>query len=110
MSLSPADRAGLVGEDGPHTRASMITLFKNLARNHHRVISEAECRLLLNPLSIPAVQRWISRWTSPGEVPDASLNTRGWSLDSREGQSGIVILGFVARLSALKAAENLTRR
>ena len=74
--------------------------------------SEAECRLLLSTCyqhQGPAAVRY-PRGQGPGELPDTSLNTVeiGRSLTRREGQSGIVILGFGSRVfAALKAAEKL---
>ena len=108
------DRAGLVGEDGP-THAGVYD-YAYLRTLPEIIIaapsSEAECRLLLSTCyqhQGPAAVRY-PRGQGPGEVPDASLNTVevGRSLTRREGQSGIVILGFGSRVfAALKAAEKL---
>ena len=108
------DRAGLVGEDGP-THAGVYD-YAYLRTLPEIIIaapsSEAECRLLLSTCyqhQGPAAVRY-PRGQGPGELPDASLNTVeiGHSLTRREGQSGIVILGFGSRVfAALKAAEKL---
>ena len=108
------DRAGLVGEDGP-THAGVYD-YAYLRTLPEIIIaapsSEAECRLLLSTCyqhQGPAAVRY-PRGQGPGELPDASLNTVeiGRSLTRREGQSGIVILGFGSRVfAALKAAEKL---
>ena len=108
------DRAGLVGEDGPthagvYDYAYLRTLPEIIIATPS---SEAECRLLLSTCyqhQGPAAVRY-PRGQGPGELPDASLNTVevGRSLTRREGQSGIVILGFGSRVfAALKAAEKL---
>jgi len=108
------DRAGLVGEDGP-THAGVYD-YAYLRTLPEIIIaapsSEAECRLLLSTCyqhQGPAAVRY-PRGQGPGELPDTSLNTVeiGRSLTRREGQSGIVILGFGSRVfAALKAAEKL---
>ena len=108
------DRAGLVGEDGP-THAGVYD-YAYLRTLPDIIIaapsSEAECRLLLSTCyqhQGPAAVRY-PRGQGPGELPDASLNTVevGRSLTRRQGQSGIVILGFGSRVfAALKAAEKL---
>ena len=108
------DRAGLVGEDGP-THAGVYD-YAYLRTLPEIIIaapsSEAECRLLLSTCyqhQGPAAVRY-PRGQGPGELPDASLNTVeiGRSLTRREGQSGIVILGFGSRVfAALTAAEKL---
>ena len=108
------DRAGLVGEDGP-THAGVYD-YAYLRTLPEIIIaapsSEAECRLLLSTCyqhKGPAAVRY-PRGQGPGELPDTSLNTVeiGRSLTRREGQSGIVILGFGSRVfAALKAAEKL---
>ncbi len=108
------DRAGLVGEDGP-THAGVYD-YAYLRTLPEIIIaapsSEAECRLLLSTCyqhQGPAAVRY-PRGQGPGELPDASLNTVevARSLTRREGQSGIVILGFGSRVfAALKAAEKL---
>ena len=108
------DRAGLVGEDGP-THAGVYD-YAYLRTLPEIIIaapsSEAECRLLLSTCyqhQGPAAVRY-PRGQGPGELPDTSLNTVeiGRSLIRREGQSGIVILGFGSRVfAALKAAEKL---
>ena len=76
--------------------------------------SEAECRLLLSTCyQHQAGGRRYPRGQGPGELPDASLNTVevGRLLTRREGQSGIVILGFGSRVfAALKAAKNSTQQ
>ena len=108
------DRAGLVGEDGP-THAGVYD-YAYLRTLPEIIIaapsSEAECRLLLSTCyqhQGPAAVRY-PRGQGPGELPDTSLDTVeiGRSLIRREGQSGIVILGFGSRVfAALKAAEKL---
>ena len=108
------DRAGLVGEDGP-THAGVYD-YAYLRTLPEIIIaapsSEAECRLLLSTCyqhQGPAAVRY-PRGQGPGELPDTSLNTVeiGRSLTRREGQSGIVILGFGSRVfAALTAAEKL---
>ena len=108
------DRAGLVGEDGP-THAGVYD-YAYLRTLPEIIIaapsSEAECRLLLSTCyqhQGPAAVRY-PRGQGPGELPDTSLDTVeiGRSLTRREGQSGIVILGFGSRVfAALKAAEKL---
>ena len=108
------DRAGLVGEDGP-THAGVYD-YAYLRTLPEIIIaapsSEAECRLLLSTCyqhQGPAAVRY-PRGQGPGELPDTKLNTVeiGRSLIRREGQSGIVILGFGSRVfAALKAAEKL---
>jgi 1-deoxy-D-xylulose-5-phosphate synthase len=108
------DRAGLVGEDGP-THAGVYD-YAYLRTLPEIIIaapsSEAECRLLLSTCyqhQGPAAVRY-PRGQGPGELPDTSLNTVeiGRSLTRREGQSGIVILGFGSRVfAALKAAEKI---
>ena len=108
------DRAGLVGEDGP-THAGVYD-YAYLRTLPEIIIaapsSEAECRLLLSTCyqhQGPAAVRY-PRGQGPGELPDTSLNTVeiGRSLTRREGQSGIVILGFGSRVfAALKGAEKL---
>ena len=108
------DRAGLVGEDGP-THAGVYD-YAYLRTLPEIIIaapsSEAECRLLLSTCyqhQGPAAVRY-PRGQGPGELPDTKLNTVeiGRSLTRREGQSGIVILGFGSRVfAALKAAEKL---
>ncbi len=108
------DRAGLVGEDGP-THAGVYD-YAYLRILPEIIIaapsSEAECRLLLSTCyqhQGPAAVRY-PRGHGPGELPDVSLNMVevGRSLTRREGQSGIVILGFGSRVfAALKAAEKL---
>ena len=108
------DRAGLVGEDGP-THAGVYD-YAYLRTLPEIIIaapsSEAECRLLLSTCyqhQGPAAVRY-PRGQGPGELPDTSLDTVGIgrSLIRREGQSGIVILGFGSRVfAALKAAEKL---
>ena len=108
------DRAGLVGEDGP-THAGVYD-YAYLRTLPEIIIaapsSEAECRLLLSTCyqhKGPAAVRY-PRGQGPGELPDTSLNTVeiGRSLTRREGQSGIVILGFGSRVfAALTAAEKL---
>ncbi len=108
------DRAGLVGEDGP-THAGVYD-YAYLRTLPEIIIaapsSETECRLLLSTCyqhQGPAAVRY-PRGQGPGELPDTSLDTVeiGRSLIRREGQSGIVILGFGSRVfAALKAAEKL---
>ena len=108
------DRAGLVGEDGP-THAGVYD-YAYLRTLPEIIIaapsSETECRLLLSTCyqhKGPAAVRY-PRGQGPGELPDTSLNTVeiGRSLTRREGQSGIVILGFGSRVfAALTAAEKL---
>lgn len=108
------DRAGLVGEDGP-THAGVYD-YAYLRTLPEIIIaapsSEAECRLLLSTCyqhQGPAAVRY-PRGQGPGELPDTSLDTVeiGRSLIRREGQSGIVILGFGSRVfAALTAAEKL---
>ena len=108
------DRAGLVGEDGP-THAGVYD-YAYLRTLPEIIIaapsSEAECRLLLSTCyqhQGPAAVRY-PRGQGPGELPGTSLNTVeiGRSLTRREGQSGIVILGFGSRVfAALTAAEKL---
>ncbi|MGB0225649.1 MAG: 1-deoxy-D-xylulose-5-phosphate synthase [Litorivicinaceae bacterium] len=108
------DRAGLVGEDGP-THAGVYD-YAYLRTLPEIIIaapsSEAECRLLLSTCyqhQGPAAVRY-PRGQGPGELPDTSLDTVeiGRSLTRREGQSGIVILGFGSRVfAALTAAEKL---
>ena len=108
------DRAGLVGEDGP-THAGVYD-YAYLRTLPEIIIaapsSEAECRLLLSTCyqhQGPAAVRY-PRGQGPGELPYTSLDTVeiGRSLTRREGQSGIVILGFGSRVfAALKAAEKL---
>ena len=108
------DRAGLVGEDGP-THAGVYD-YAYLRTLPEIIIaapsSEAECRLLLSTCYQhpgPAAVRY-PRGQGPGELPDGSLNTVdvGKSVVRREGQSGIVILGFGSRVfAALEAADTL---
>ena len=108
------DRAGLVGEDGP-THAGVYD-YAFLRTLPDIIIaapsSERECRLLLTTCyqySGPAAVRY-PRGQGPGEMPDGSLNTVdvGQSKMRREGQSGIVILGFGSRVfAALTVAEHL---
>jgi len=108
------DRAGLVGEDGP-THAGVYD-YAYLRTLPEIIIaapsSEAECRLLLSTCyqhQGPAAVRY-PRGQGPDELPDTSLDTVeiGRSLTRREGQSGIVILGFGSRVfAALTAAEKL---
>ena len=108
------DRAGLVGEDGP-THAGVYD-YAYLRTLPEIIIaapsSEAECRLLLSTCYQypgPASVRY-PRGQGPGELPDDSLNTVdvGKAVVRREGQSGIVILGFGSRVfAALEAADTL---
>jgi len=108
------DRAGLVGEDGP-THAGVYD-YAYLRTLPEIIIaapsSEAECRLLLSTCYQhpgPAAVRY-PRGQGPGELPDGSLNTVdvGKAVFRREGQSGIVILGFGSRVfAALEAADTL---
>ena len=108
------DRAGLVGEDGP-THAGVYD-YAYLRTLPEIVIaapsSEAECRILLSTCYQhpgPASVRY-PRGQGPGELPDDSLNTVdvGKAVVRREGQSGIVILGFGSRVfAALEAADAL---
>ena len=108
------DRAGLVGEDGP-THAGVYD-YAYLRTLPEIIIaapsSEAECRLLLSTCYQhpgPAAVRY-PRGQGPGELPDGSLNTVdvGKAVVRREGQSGIVILGFGSRVfAALEAAGTL---
>ena len=108
------DRAGLVGEDGP-THAGVYD-YAYLRTLPEIIIaapsSEAECRLLLSTCYQhpgPAAVRY-PRGQGPGELPDGSLNTVdvGKAVVRREGQSGIVILGFGSRVfAALEAADTL---
>ena len=108
------DRAGLVGEDGP-THAGVYD-YAYLRTLPEIIIaapsSEAECRLLLSTCYQhpgPASVRY-PRGQGPGELPDGSLNTVdvGKAVVRREGQSGIVILGFGSRVfAALEAADTL---
>ena len=108
------DRAGLVGEDGP-THAGVYD-YAYLRTLPEIIIaapsSEAECRLLLSTCYQhpgPAAVRY-PRGQGPGELPDGSLNTVavGKAVVRREGQSGIVILGFGSRVfAALDAADAL---
>ena len=108
------DRAGLVGEDGP-THAGVYD-YAYLRTLPEIIIaapsSEAECRLLLSTCYQhpgPAALRY-PRGQGPGELPDDSLNTVdvGKAVVRREGQSGIVILGFGSRVfAALEAADTL---
>ena len=108
------DRAGLVGEDGP-THAGVYD-YAYLRTLPEIIIaapsSEAECRLLLSTCYQhpgPAAVRY-PRGQGPGELPDGSLNTVdvGKAVVRREGQSGIVILGFGSRVfAALEAADAL---
>lgn len=108
------DRAGLVGEDGP-THAGVYD-YAYLRTLPEIIIaapsSEAECRLLLSTCYQhpgPASVRY-PRGQGPGELPDGSLNTVdvGKAVVRREGQSGIVILGFGSRVfAALDAADAL---
>ena len=108
------DRAGLVGEDGP-THAGVYD-YAYLRTLPEIIIaapsSEAECRLLLSTCYQhpgPAAVRY-PRGQGPGELPDDSLNTVdvGKAVVRREGQSGIVILGFGSRVfAALEAADTL---
>ena len=108
------DRAGLVGEDGP-THAGVYD-YAYLRTLPEIIIaapsSEAECRLLLSTSYQhpgPAAVRY-PRGQGPGELPDGSLNTVdvGKAVVRREGQSGIVILGFGSRVfAALEAADTL---
>ena len=108
------DRAGLVGEDGPtyagvYDYAYLRTLPEIIIAAPS---SEAECRLLLSTCYQypgPAAVRY-PRGQGPGELPDGSLNTVdvGKAVVRREGQSGIVILGFGSRVfAALEAADTL---
>ena len=108
------DRAGLVGEDGP-THAGVYD-YAFLRTLPNIIIaapsSERECRLLLTSCyqhSGPAAVRY-PRGQGTGEMPDVGLNTVdvGQSKMRREGQSGIVILGFGSRVFAsLTVAEHL---
>ncbi|MDG1157221.1 MAG: 1-deoxy-D-xylulose-5-phosphate synthase [Litorivicinaceae bacterium] len=108
------DRAGLVGEDGP-THAGVYD-YAYLRTLPEIIIaapsSEAECRLLLSTCYQhpgPAAVRY-PRGQGPGEYPDGSLNTVdvGKAVVRREGQSGIVILGFGSRVfAALEAGDTL---
>lgn len=108
------DRAGLVGEDGP-THAGVYD-YAYLRTLPEIIIaapsSEAECRILLSTCYQhlgPAAVRY-PRGQGPGELPDGSLNTVdvGKAVVRREGQSGIVILGFGSRVfAALDAADAL---
>ena len=108
------DRAGLVGEYGP-THAGVYD-YAYLRTLPEIIIaapsSEAECRLLLSTCYQhpgPAAVRY-PRGQGPGELPDGSLNTVdvGKAVVRREGQSGIVILGFGSRVfAALEAADTL---
>ena len=108
------DRAGLVGEDGP-THAGVYD-YAYLRTLPEIIIaapsSEAECRLLLSTCYQhpgPAAVRY-PRGQGPGELPARSLNTVdvGKAVSRREGQSGIVILGFGSRVfAALEAADTL---
>ena len=108
------DRAGLVGEDGP-THAGVYD-YAYLRTLPEIIIaapsSEAECRLLLSTCyqhPSPAAVRY-PRGQGPGEYPDGSLNTVdvGKAVVRREGQSGIVILGFGSRVfAALEAGDTL---
>ncbi|MDB2619427.1 1-deoxy-D-xylulose-5-phosphate synthase [Litoricolaceae bacterium] len=108
------DRAGLVGEDGP-THAGVYD-YAYLRTLPEIIIaapsSEAECRLLLSTCYQhpgPAAVRY-PRGQGPGELPGGSLNTVdvGKAVFRREGQSGIVILGFGSRVfAALEAADTL---
>ena len=108
------DRAGLVGEDGP-THAGVYD-YAYLRTLPEIIIaapsSEAECRVLLSTCYQhpgPAAVRY-PRGQGPGELPDGSLNTVdvGKAVVRREGQSGIVILGFGSRVfAALEAADTL---
>ncbi|MBU29472.1 MAG: 1-deoxy-D-xylulose-5-phosphate synthase, partial [Gammaproteobacteria bacterium] len=108
------DRAGLVGEDGA-THAGVYD-YAFLRTLPNIIIaapsSERECRLLLTTCyqhSGPAAVRY-PRGQGPGEIPDSALNMVdiGQSKMRREGQSGIVILGFGSRVfAALTVAERL---
>jgi 1-deoxy-D-xylulose-5-phosphate synthase len=108
------DRAGLVGEDGP-THAGVYD-YAYLRTLPEIIIaapsSEAECRLLLSTCYQhpgPAAVRY-PRGQGPGEYPDGSLNTVdvAKAVVRREGQSGIVILGFGSRVfAALEAGDTL---